>query len=134
MAALALLATAVTAESDQSYASIKDKLRELAIDDPVDALLATVLGGGMLFYALEQDEGRAAARLLPDWSNTCGGALAGGARTQARDCDRSVDTALNQAVSRSTRRPWEASRTRPVSPSQRSIVSFATSLRRHVNR
>ena len=33
--------------------SLKDKLRGVAKGDPIDALLATVLGGGLLFYKLE---------------------------------------------------------------------------------
>lgn len=35
------------------YESLKAELRGLATRDPVDSLLATVLGGGMLFYLLE---------------------------------------------------------------------------------
>ena len=36
------------------YDAIKDKLRKLVTDDPIDSLLATVLGGGLLFYELER--------------------------------------------------------------------------------
>jgi len=48
--ALGLLA----AEGDQ-YASLKQDLRRWAKDDPIDALVATVLGGGLAFYLAEHD-------------------------------------------------------------------------------
>ena len=38
------------------YEATKTKLRELVAKDPIDSLLATVLGGGLLFYALERDK------------------------------------------------------------------------------
>jgi hypothetical protein len=48
--ALGLLA----AEGDQ-YASLKQDLRRWAKDEPIDALVATVLGGGLAFYLAEHD-------------------------------------------------------------------------------
>ena len=48
--ALGLLA----AEGDQ-YAQLKQGLRRWAKDDPIDALVATVLGGGLAFYLAEHD-------------------------------------------------------------------------------
>jgi hypothetical protein len=48
--ALGLLA----AEGDH-YASLKQDLRRWAKDDPIDALVATVLGGGLAFYLAEHD-------------------------------------------------------------------------------
>jgi hypothetical protein len=37
------------------YASLKQDLRRWAKDDPIDALVATVLGGGLAFYLAERD-------------------------------------------------------------------------------
>ncbi|MCC6523683.1 MAG: two pore domain potassium channel family protein [Polyangiaceae bacterium] len=37
------------------YGALKERLRTLATRDPVDSLLATVLGGGLLFYLAERD-------------------------------------------------------------------------------
>jgi hypothetical protein len=54
--ALGLLA----AEGDQ-YASLKHDLRRWAKDDPIDALVATVLGGGIAFYLAERDTNPACA-------------------------------------------------------------------------
>jgi hypothetical protein len=48
--ALGLLA----AEGDQ-YAQLKQDLRRWAKDDPIDALVATVLGGGLAFYLAEHN-------------------------------------------------------------------------------
>ena len=40
---------------DGSYQTVKNDLRELATDDPVDAILAAVIGGGLAFYLAERD-------------------------------------------------------------------------------
>jgi len=42
-------------DGDDSYQGVKHDLRELATGDPVDAILATVLGGGLAFYLAERD-------------------------------------------------------------------------------
>ncbi len=47
------LAMATQGGEGGELTALKDKLRGLATKDPVDALLATVLGGGLLFYKLE---------------------------------------------------------------------------------
>ncbi len=39
---------------DSEFASLKNQARELATRDPIDTLLATVLGGGLLFHHLEK--------------------------------------------------------------------------------
>jgi hypothetical protein len=54
--ALGLLA----AEGDQ-YTSLKHDLRRWAKDDPIDALVATVLGGGLAFYLAEHEHNPACA-------------------------------------------------------------------------
>jgi len=57
-AALALLAGAigiVVQDDLPSFASLKDRLRELLGHDPMDSLLVTVLGGGLLFYLVERE-------------------------------------------------------------------------------
>jgi voltage-gated potassium channel len=50
--ALALLGTGDLAET---YASLKQDVRKAAKDDPIDALLVTVVGGGIAFYLAERD-------------------------------------------------------------------------------
>jgi voltage-gated potassium channel len=40
---------------DSGYAGIKRELREWADKDPLDALVAVVLGGGLAFYIAERD-------------------------------------------------------------------------------
>jgi voltage-gated potassium channel len=51
------LATLIAAGHGRAdYEAAKAKLRELVGKDPIDSLLATVLGGGLLFYALERDK------------------------------------------------------------------------------
>lgn len=51
------LATLIAAGHGRSeYDAVKHKIRELVAKDPIDSLLATVLGGGLLFYALERDK------------------------------------------------------------------------------
>ncbi len=52
--AVAALAAAQGGDDDGEYAAVKNKLRGLAERDPMDALLATVLGGGLLFFKAEQ--------------------------------------------------------------------------------
>jgi len=47
------LALASQAGGGGELDSLKEKLRSVAKGDPIDALLATVLGGGLLFYKLE---------------------------------------------------------------------------------
>jgi hypothetical protein len=54
--ALGLLAT----EGEQ-YASLKQDLRRWAKEDPIDALVTTVLGGGIAFYLAERDQNPACA-------------------------------------------------------------------------
>ncbi len=44
----------LSAEGNQ-YASLKEDLRRWAQDDPIDAVVATVLGGGIAFYLAERD-------------------------------------------------------------------------------
>ena len=38
-----------------AYAALKQQLRSVIHDDPIDALLLTVVGGGLAFYHLERD-------------------------------------------------------------------------------
>lgn len=52
LVALGIAAATQSGEGGE-LAALKDKLRGAAKDDPIDALLATVLGGGLLFYNLE---------------------------------------------------------------------------------
>lgn len=47
------LAMATQGGDDGEFTSLKNQLRGLATRDPMDSLLATVLGGGLLFYKLE---------------------------------------------------------------------------------
>lgn len=42
-------------DGGDSYQGLKRDLRELVNNDPVDALLATVIGGGLAFYLAERD-------------------------------------------------------------------------------
>jgi hypothetical protein len=48
-------AVAFLADDGQGFASLKQDLRRWAKDDPIDALLATVIGGGLAFYVAERD-------------------------------------------------------------------------------
>lgn len=48
------IAAATQSGEGGELAALKDKLRGAAKDEPIDALLATVLGGGLLFYKLER--------------------------------------------------------------------------------
>ena len=55
-ALVALLAGIVLDASDgDGYSALKDRLRALVRRDPIDTLLATVLGGGIAFYLAERD-------------------------------------------------------------------------------
>jgi voltage-gated potassium channel len=49
------IALGLLASEDGQYASLKADLRRWAKDDPIDALVATVLGGGIAFYLAERD-------------------------------------------------------------------------------
>ncbi|HEY0189931.1 MAG TPA: ion channel [Kofleriaceae bacterium] len=49
------IALGLLANDTGEYASLKQDLRRWATDDPVDALMATVLGGGLAFYLAERD-------------------------------------------------------------------------------
>jgi hypothetical protein len=49
------IALGLLAAEDGQYASLKADLRRWAKDDPIDALVATVLGGGIAFYLAERD-------------------------------------------------------------------------------
>jgi hypothetical protein len=49
------IALGLLAAEDGQYASLKADLRRWAKDDPIDALVATVVGGGIAFYLAERD-------------------------------------------------------------------------------
>jgi hypothetical protein len=49
------IALGLLAAEGNEYASLKQDLRRWAKDDPIDALVATVLGGGLAFYLAERD-------------------------------------------------------------------------------
>jgi len=49
------IALGLLAADDGQYASLKGDLRRWAKDDPIDALVATVLGGGIAFYLAERE-------------------------------------------------------------------------------
>jgi hypothetical protein len=49
------IALGLLAAEDGQYASLKADLRRWAKEDPIDALVATVLGGGIAFYLAERD-------------------------------------------------------------------------------
>jgi hypothetical protein len=49
------IALGLLASEGSEYASLKHDLRAWAKDDPIDALVATVLGGGLAFYLAEHD-------------------------------------------------------------------------------
>lgn len=49
------IALGLLASHGEEYASLKQDLRRWAKDDPVDALVATVVGGGLAFYLAEHD-------------------------------------------------------------------------------
>jgi hypothetical protein len=49
------IALGLLAAEDGQYASLKADLRQWAKQDPIDALVATVVGGGIAFYLAERD-------------------------------------------------------------------------------
>ncbi|MCE9573187.1 MAG: potassium channel family protein [Deltaproteobacteria bacterium] len=49
---------------DASYASVKQELRQKAMEDPIDTLLAIVVGGGLAFYLAERGHNPACATPL----------------------------------------------------------------------
>lgn len=55
------IALGLLAAEDGAYASLKSDLRAWAKDDPIDALVATVLGGGVAFYLAEHEQNPACA-------------------------------------------------------------------------
>ena len=55
LVALLPIALGLLAAEGNEYASLKQDLRRWAKDDPIDALVATVLGGGLAFYLAERD-------------------------------------------------------------------------------
>ena len=55
LVALLPAALGLLAAEGNVYASLKQDLRRWAKDDPIDALVATVLGGGLAFYLAERD-------------------------------------------------------------------------------
>ena len=61
LSALAPLAMAFLSVdgSDGGYAGLKQQLRQWAKSDPMDTLLATVIGGGLAFYAAEHEKNAA---------------------------------------------------------------------------
>jgi outer membrane murein-binding lipoprotein Lpp len=57
------VALGLLAADDGQYASLKRDLRSWAKSDPIDALVATVLGGGIAFYLAERERNPACAAL-----------------------------------------------------------------------
>lgn len=55
------IALGLLAAEDGQYASLKADLRRWAREDPIDALVATVLGGGIAFHLAERDTNPACA-------------------------------------------------------------------------
>lgn len=51
------------AADGDGYGALKERLRGLATRDPIDTLLATVLGGGLLFHLAERDHNPRCATL-----------------------------------------------------------------------
>jgi len=49
------IALGLLAGEGNEYSSLKQDLRRWAKDDPIDALVASVLGGGLAFYLAERD-------------------------------------------------------------------------------
>ena len=49
------IALGLLAAEDGQYGSLKTDLRHWAKEDPIDALIATVVGGGIAFYLAERD-------------------------------------------------------------------------------
>ena len=61
LASLLPIALGLLAGGGDDYAAAKRAVRAWAKDDPIDALLATVLGGGVAFYLAERDANPACA-------------------------------------------------------------------------
>jgi hypothetical protein len=55
------IALGLLAADDGAYGSLKRDLRAWAKDDPIDALVTTVLGGGVAFYLAEHEQNPACA-------------------------------------------------------------------------
>jgi voltage-gated potassium channel len=55
LVALLPIALGLLAAEGNEYAQLKEGLRRWATDDPIDALVATVLGGGISFYLAERE-------------------------------------------------------------------------------
>jgi hypothetical protein len=55
LVALLPVALGLLASHGEAYAELKQDLRRWAKDDPIDALLAAVLGGGLAFYLAEHE-------------------------------------------------------------------------------
>ncbi len=55
LAELAPLALAFLSADREDFTAIKRGIRSWAKDDPIDALFATVVGGGLAFYLAEKD-------------------------------------------------------------------------------
>jgi len=62
LVALLPVALGLLASHGEDYASLKQDLRRWAKDDPIDALLATVLGGGLAFYLAEHEHNPSCAK------------------------------------------------------------------------
>jgi hypothetical protein len=56
------IALGLLAADDGQYASLKSDLRRWAKDDPIDALVATVIGGGVAFYLAERERNPSCAK------------------------------------------------------------------------
>jgi voltage-gated potassium channel len=50
------IALGLLAAEGTEYAQLKQDLRRWAKEDPIDALIATVLGGGLAFYLAERED------------------------------------------------------------------------------
>jgi len=61
LATLLPVALGLLASHGDDYAALKQDLRRWAKDDPVDALAATVIGGGLAFYLAERASNPACA-------------------------------------------------------------------------
>jgi hypothetical protein len=56
------VALGLLASQGEAYAELKQDLRRWAKDDPLDALVATVIGGGLAFYLAEHDRNPSCAK------------------------------------------------------------------------
>lgn len=55
LVALLPIALGLLASEGETYASLKQDLRRWATEDPIDALVTVVIGGGIAFYLAERD-------------------------------------------------------------------------------